>query len=52
MYLIVPNEDGINATSHYKFQINISILAIVSEELATRGKQKIGKNYTPPSIEL
>ena len=42
MYWIVPNEDGINATSHSKFQVNISILAIVGEELATLGKQKIG----------
>ena len=34
------HEDGINATFHFEFQFDISIMAIVNEELETRWKQK------------
>ena len=32
----------VNATSHFEFQVDISILATMSEELATVRKRKIG----------
>ena len=36
------HQDGVNATSHFEFQVDISILATVSEELATLQNGKIG----------
>ena len=36
------HQDSANAIFHFKFQVDISILATVSEELAKLRKRKIG----------
>ena len=39
---LYTHRDSFNATSHFEFQVDISILETVSEVLATQRKRKIG----------
>ena len=39
---LYKHQDSVNATTHFEFQVDISILTPVSKELATLQKRKIG----------